>query len=64
MQSSTKENTASFTLESWFQVAQKFWEFTNSYAGLNDFTTLEERSEDILLFYFIKKLIGDNFEDP
>jgi hypothetical protein len=64
MQCSTKEDTASYTLESWFQFAQKFWEFTDGYVGLTEYSTLEERKEDILLFEFTKKLIAENFEDP
>jgi hypothetical protein len=32
--------------------------------GLTEYSTLEERKEDILLFEFTKKLIADNFEDP
>jgi hypothetical protein len=64
MQSSTIENTASFTLETWFLFAQKFWEFTDGYVGLTEYSTLEERKEDILLFEFTKKLIKDNFENP
>jgi hypothetical protein len=63
MQNSSKDDTASYTLESWFQFAQKFWEFTNGYAGLTDYTTLEERDEDKLLFEFTKILIAENFED-
>ena len=31
--------------------------------GLTEYTTLEERKEDILLFDFTKKLIAENFED-
>jgi hypothetical protein len=31
--------------------------------GLTEYSTLEERNEDILLFEFTKKLIDDNFED-
>jgi hypothetical protein len=64
MQSSSKDDIASYTLESWFQFAQKFWEFTDGYVGLTEYSTLEERKEDILLFEFTKKLIADNFEDP
>ena len=64
MQYSTKEDTASYTLESWFQFAQKFWEFTDGYVGLIEYRNLEERKEDILLFEFTKKLIAENFEDP
>jgi hypothetical protein len=64
MQNSTKEDTASYTLESWFQFAQKFWEFTDGYVGLTEYSNLEERNEDILLFEFTKKSIADNFEDP
>ena len=60
---SSQEDTASYTLQSWFQFAQKFWEFTDGYVGLTEYTTLEERNEDILLFEFIKKLINENFED-
>jgi hypothetical protein len=64
MQKSTKEYTASYSLESWFQFAQKFWEFTDGYVGLTEYSTLEEREEDILLFDFTKKLIAENFEEP
>jgi hypothetical protein len=64
MQFCSKDDTASYTLESWFQFAQKFWEFTDGYAGLTEYSTLEERNEDILLFEFTKKLISENFEDP
>jgi hypothetical protein len=64
MQYSSKEDTASYTLESWFQFAQKFWEFTDGYVGLTEYSNLEERNEDILLFEFTKKLIAENFEDP
>jgi hypothetical protein len=63
MQSSTIENTASFTLETWFHFAQKFWDFTDGYVGLTEYSTLEERNEDILLFEFTKKLIAENFEN-
>jgi hypothetical protein len=55
MQYSSKEDTASYTLESWFEFAQKFWEFTDGYVGLTEYSTLEERNEDILLFEFTKK---------
>jgi hypothetical protein len=64
MQNSSKDDTASYTLESWFQFAQKFWEFTDGYAGLTEYSTLEERKEDILLCEFTKKLITENFEEP
>jgi hypothetical protein len=63
MQSSNKEDIASYTLETWFHFAQKFWEFTDGFAGLTNYSSLEERKEDILLFEFTKKLIADNFED-
>ena len=52
------DKVASYTLESWFQFARKFWEFTNVYSDLNNYSTVEERKEDILLFEFTKKLIG------
>ena len=55
---------AFFTLESWFKFAQGFWEFTDGYSGLTDYSTLEERKEDITLGEFIKQLISDHFEDP
>jgi hypothetical protein len=64
MQFNNKKEIASYTLETWFQFAQKFWEFTDGYVGLTEYSTLEERNEDILLFEFTKKLIADNFEDP
>ena len=48
---------ASHTLESWFKFAQAFWEFTDGYTGLTDYSTLEERKEDILLVEFSNKLI-------
>jgi len=32
--------------------------------GLTEYSNLEERNEDILLFEFTKKSIADNFEDP
>jgi hypothetical protein len=64
MQCSVKGEIASYTLESWFKFAQEFWKFTDSYVGLTEYSTLEERKEDILLFEFTKKLIADNFEDP
>ena len=60
----TIEDTASYTLETWFQFAHKFWEFTDGYSGLTDYSTVEERKKDILLIDFIKKLIAENFEDP
>jgi hypothetical protein len=64
MQCSVKGEIASYTLESWFRYAQSFWDFTDNYVGLTDYSTLEERKEDIVLLEFIKKLIADNFEDP
>ena len=64
MEFSSKDESASYNLESWFQFAQKFWEFTDRYSGLTEYSTLEERKEDILVFEFIKKLIAENFEDP
>jgi hypothetical protein len=64
MQFSNKQEIASYTLETWFKFAQSFWEFTDGYVGLTEYSTLEERNEDILLFEFTKKLIADNFEDP
>jgi hypothetical protein len=64
MQYCTKEDTANYTLETWFHYAQRFWEFTDGYSGLTDYSTVEERKNDILLIDFTKKLIGENFEDP
>jgi hypothetical protein len=64
MQSCTYEDTASYSLESWFQFAQKFWQFTDGYSGLTDYSNFEERKNDILLYEFTKKLISENFEDP
>ena len=61
---STKENTDSYTLETWFQFAQKFWLTTEVYAGVTEYSTLEEKKQDILLFEYAKKLIAENFEDP
>lgn len=58
------EYIASYTLESWFQFAQRFWEFTDGYVGLTFYSTLKERKKDILLLEFTKKLIAENFEDP
>ena len=55
---------ASHTLESWFKFAQAFWEFTDGYTGLTDYSTLEERKEDILLVEFSNKLIYNHFEEP
>jgi hypothetical protein len=62
-QSRDIEDYAIYTLESWFQFAEKFWQFTKAYTGLTDFKTLEERNEESFLSDFVKKLIGENFED-
>jgi hypothetical protein len=63
MQSTDEGHIASYTLESWFKFAQAFWEFTDGYSGLTEYSTLEERKEDILLVEFTKKLISKHFED-
>ena len=54
---------AFYTLESWFKYAQTFWEFTDGYSVLIDYTTLEEKKEDITLGEFSKKLISKYCED-
>jgi hypothetical protein len=36
-----KEDIASYTLESWFKFAEKFWEFTDGYSGLTEYSTLK-----------------------
>jgi hypothetical protein len=56
-------NLASHTIESWFKFAQQWWEFTDGYSGLTEYSTLEERKEDILLVEFSKKLIINQFEN-
>ena len=55
------EDASSYTLETWFKHAQKLWEFTDGYASLTDYNTLEEKQEDIGLFEFIKQLITKYF---
>jgi hypothetical protein len=37
------EDVSSYNLESWFKHAQKLWEFTDGYANLTDYNTLEEK---------------------
>ena len=64
MQSSQEGARGSLTLESWFKFAQVFWEFTDGYSGLTDFSSLEERKEDILLVELSQELISKHFEDP
>lgn len=63
MENCSQVETASYTLEQWFQFAQKFWDFTDGYTGLTEYCTIEERNEDILLYEFTKNLIAENFED-
>jgi hypothetical protein len=64
MQKSTLENSASYTLSNWFEFAQTFWKFTNSYKGLTEYSTLEEKNEDNELLKLTKDLIEKHFEEP
>ena len=64
MKSSYEGDKGSLTLNSWFKFALEFWEFTDGYSRINEYRTLEERKEDILVVEFSKKLISSHFEDP
>jgi hypothetical protein len=60
---SDEKETSRYSIQSFFKFAESFWNFTDNYVGLTEYSTLEERKEDLLLFEKIKELISENFEN-
>jgi hypothetical protein len=60
---SDEHETSKYTIQSFFKFAESFWNFTDNYVGLTEYSTLEERKEDLLLFEKIKELITENFDN-
>jgi hypothetical protein len=38
-----KKDSSAFTLESWFKFASDFWAFTQTFKGITDYSTLDQK---------------------
>jgi len=49
-------------MREWFDFAFKFWEFSKTFDGINNYSTLAEKREDVVLLKKLQELVEVHLE--